>query len=522
VPSAASGRYRVTASNVAGTLRDTDGNVVLPEVYVRSWGDLAGTYQGLLRNIAAPAADSATDLCYPGRVTITVSPTGSFSGSIDYQGVTYALAGGVDPVTGSASLSVARGTLPALDFVLRLTPADLENLTLSVASSELLRQPDATRVPWLEQSALSPIALKSTSTLRRAVGASSSVAGRVFSTVFKGSTVTDNTAGGYAIFTVSSSGLVSMAGRLGDGADHTTPVSNSTHLSADNIASVYRALYGIGHLAGDVQLRVPAPGDADNNAVVATGGDLEWKNPGIVSSITVTFQGAGYTLPPAIIISGGSGFAAQASGVLSSGRVIIINVINPGYGYSTRPTVSVIKSAAQITSSTFKQATAVASFVPRFARKLTPYGTPFTAPTSIETVTAAEMLGTASESTLSLRAFASAGDIFSQTLPAGTWGLNDASIIKPTTSLVAAWNTSGGTQENAAAATISLLSITPSLASPLRTLSFRSTTGATTVTLSPLGVVLQNDITSGGVTLPKGIYGALSRDGALWTEWCVR
>ncbi|NCV96430.1 MAG: hypothetical protein EBW27_00285 [Acidimicrobiia bacterium] len=66
-------------------------------------------YEGDVRNAALPApeADSATDLRYPGRVTLTVSSTGSFSGSLEYQGTTYALIGAFDPGTATANSSGA-------------------------------------------------------------------------------------------------------------------------------------------------------------------------------------------------------------------------------------------------------------------------------------------------------------------------------------------------------------------------------------------------------------------------------
>jgi hypothetical protein len=341
--------------------------VVVPEAVVRSWADLAGTYQALMLNSGLPNADSATDVRYPGRVTITMSSTGSFSGALDYMGTSYALAGALDAVTGSCSLSIQRGALPSIDFTLRLTESDLQNYTLSVAATELLRAPNTTRVAWLEQSQMSPISLKSTSTLQRAVGAASPLVGKTFTTIFKGASGASTTPGGYAILTVSSTGMVTLVSRLGEGTDSSTSVTNSTHLSADNVAAIYRPLYGIGQLAGTVQLRDLDPNAADNNAVQAVNGDLEWKNPGIISSFSITFPGSGYTLIPGVVITGGSGFGVQASAVLASGKVIALNITNPGYGFTSVPTVSIPKSAAQPYNSTFKQATATASIAPRTA-----------------------------------------------------------------------------------------------------------------------------------------------------------
>jgi hypothetical protein len=81
-----------------------------------------------------------------------------------------------------------------------------------------------------------------------------------------------------------------------------------------------------------------------------------------------------------------------------------------------------------------------------------------------------------------------------------------------------AWNFTGGTQVMPATP-VSLVSLTPTAASPLRTLSFRFTVPLTTTTST--GVVLQNDVWQGGVRLPKGTYG-VTLNGSVWNEWCVR
>jgi hypothetical protein len=87
VASVDAGSYRVAASNSQGALVDGSGNVVTPEAVVRTWSEMAGTYQALLKNSVSPVpeGDSASDLRYPGRVTLTVSATRSFSGVLDYQ-----------------------------------------------------------------------------------------------------------------------------------------------------------------------------------------------------------------------------------------------------------------------------------------------------------------------------------------------------------------------------------------------------------------------------------------------------
>ncbi len=524
VPAVSPGRYRVTAENGGRILRDVSGNEVIPEVIVRSWADLAGTYQALMRNSASPspASDSATDLRYPGRVTISVSATGSFSGSFEYQGASYALVGAFDPATRSCSINILRGSLPSIDLTLGLTDSDLQNSTLSVSATELLRTPNSTRVAWLEQSEASPISLKSAATLKRALGSTASVAGKMFSCVFRGSSATGPTAGGYSVFSVGSTGVVSCVARLGEGTDASTSLSNSGYLFSENVTAVYRSLYGVGQLAGLVQFRLVDETEVENNAVQSVDGDLEWKNPGVVSGITVTFPGNGFTLVPGIVVSGGSGSGAQGSPLVVGGRVIAITVSNPGYGYASVPDVRIVKSGAQPFNSSFRDAKATATVSPAFARKLTPYGSVYEAPTSVQAMTAAQMLGTASESVLSLEAFSNAGDVFLSTPSAVLWGLRDAAILKPTTSLTAEWSTSGGSQANAGVASLSLLTITPAASSPLRTVSFSRTSGTVSVPMWINGVVIQSAISSGGVVIPRGLYGVFSRDNLVGNEWCIR
>jgi hypothetical protein len=133
-------------------------------------------------------------------------------------------------------------------------------------------------------------------------------------------------------------------------------------------------------------------------------------------------------------------------------------------------------------------------------------------------MTAASMLGTASESTMNLSGFVNGGDSLAVTLVTGTWGLKLAAITKPTVTVNDAWNFTGGTQL-IPVNPVGSVSVTPTASSPLRTLSFRFTVPLTTVTST--GVVLQNDVWQGGVKLPKGTYGVTS-NGSAWNEWCVR
>jgi hypothetical protein len=313
-----------------------------------------------------------------------------------------------------------------------------------------------------------------------------------------------------------------MSARLGDGTDSSLPFSASTAVLEDDEVALFRSMYGVGHVAGKLRLRLPDPAGPDTNAVSSVDGDIEWKQPGIVEGITVLSQGSGYTLPPVAVFSGGSGSGALAYANLIGGRVVTVAVVNPGYGFVTTPDVRIVKSAAQVGVVT-KAATVEARIAPAFTRKLTPYGSVYTPPESVVTMTAASMLGASSESQISLTSLSTPGDALLPVLPAGTWGLNGASLIQPTASLTSAWTTFGGTQENPAAASVSDWSITPAASSPLRSLALRVTSGSLSSSLAPQGVVLQNDVRTDNVLqVPRGTYGLVRRSPFPWMEWTIR
>ena len=76
---------------------------------------------------------------------------------------------------------------------------------------------------------------------------------------------------------------------------------------------------------------------------------------GVVSNITITNAGSGYSLPPSVMFSGGGGTGATAVSVLGTGtqagEVVQIIITNGGTGYLTAPTVN-ISSAGSIIPAT--------------------------------------------------------------------------------------------------------------------------------------------------------------------------
>ena len=67
-------------------------------------------------------------------------------------------------------------------------------------------------------------------------------------------------------------------------------------------------------------------------------------NTSILTSITVTNPGSGYSQAPSVIISGGGGSGAVAEAFIRNGRINEIIVKDPGSGYSSEPIIS-LKSA---------------------------------------------------------------------------------------------------------------------------------------------------------------------------------
>ena len=64
----------------------------------------------------------------------------------------------------------------------------------------------------------------------------------------------------------------------------------------------------------------------------------------ILSSITVTDPGSGYSQAPAVVITGGGGSGAVAESTIKNGRLDQILIKDPGAGYSSTPTVSLKSS----------------------------------------------------------------------------------------------------------------------------------------------------------------------------------
>ena len=98
----------------------------------------------------------------------------------------------------------------------------------------------------------------------------------------------------------------------------------------------------------------------DNGYSVAIGQSLSAPAGNGVASIPVSTGGAGYVMPPQVIISGGSGSGATAFATVSNGVVTGITVTCPGTGYSSTPTVK-LAGGGFTTSATIGTATITAN-----------------------------------------------------------------------------------------------------------------------------------------------------------------
>ena len=72
-----------------------------------------------------------------------------------------------------------------------------------------------------------------------------------------------------------------------------------------------------------------------------------------ISSCTVNNGGNGYTLAPVVTISGGGGSGATAAATISGGVVTTVNILTPGSGYTSMPTVTIAPPPPNITYVTY-------------------------------------------------------------------------------------------------------------------------------------------------------------------------
>lgn len=118
---------------------------------------------------------------------------------------------------------------------------------------------------------------------------------------------------------------VTISGGGGFGAKAVATISNGVKIAVDHGGTGYTT-------APTVEIGPPAAGGIQATATATVVG-------GVVTGITVTNPGVGYTHPPAVTFSG-AGSGAEATAVLS-GRVTGVILTNHGFGYASAPTIAV-------------------------------------------------------------------------------------------------------------------------------------------------------------------------------------
>ncbi len=74
--------------------------------------------------------------------------------------------------------------------------------------------------------------------------------------------------------------------------------------------------------------------------ILCAPGFTQTRRSAVVSAVTVTNQGTGYTSAPTVAFSGGGGTGAAAIATVAGGKVTKVTVTNPGTGYTSAPTVA--------------------------------------------------------------------------------------------------------------------------------------------------------------------------------------
>jgi alpha-tubulin suppressor-like RCC1 family protein len=343
----------------------TTGPVVTDTVMVRAVSTLVGKYAGILEN---------QDITYgtvsvprvPGRLTMDVTSTGSYTGKLDYEGATYSVSGDVlSSVTGS-TISVSRGTgrnpvgltlrLDAVTGVFAASASHVGDVAtvsgmstttgsttvtvssttgllagMGVSGSGIATGALIASVTNGTQFVMSAAAtatgtgrvltyaneVRSSATLRVCLTALETAAQGTYNVAFasvSGSIV--SAVGGldraypFLQLKTGTTGTVSVTGRMADG----VTVTGSTNVFRDgdgNLAvPMYSTMYGVYPYAGQVVgvLTLTPLG------VQKVGGDVEWRKPNVTAWTGTAAQKGVYKSGAVVsyeVVSGGTGFAAS-------------------------------------------------------------------------------------------------------------------------------------------------------------------------------------------------------------------
>jgi uncharacterized delta-60 repeat protein len=224
-------------------------------VTVIAWKEVDGTYQGLLVHDNSANSDEPR---YPGRITVSLIKLGAMTGKLEYRGLTYSFSGKFTPELNYLR-TIQRKNQGPLTLSIHF---DTSSLTLSAQISEFIQSgniiSDATML------------LHSFNALKNPAPQ----AGRYTARIKQGTTSTGGPdAPGYALATISKSGVVKIKGKMSDG----SALSCSALLNEDGSSAFYDPLYKAaypyaGYLAGSMTFD-PGAG------LQAVTGNLEWQKP---------------------------------------------------------------------------------------------------------------------------------------------------------------------------------------------------------------------------------------------------
>ena len=224
-------------------------------VTVIAWAEVDGTYQALLQHDNSASPDEPL---FPGRITVSLNKLGVMTGKLQYRGLTYSFTGKLTP-----QLNYQRTILQKNQGSLTLSIYfDPSALTLNAQLSEFIQSgnilSDATMLLHSFDASKNP----------------APQAGRYTMRIKNGTTSNGGPdAPGYALATISKSGVMKITGKMSDG----SALSCSAFLNEDGSSAFYDPLYKAaypyaGYLAGAMSFD-PAAG------LQAVTGNLEWQKP---------------------------------------------------------------------------------------------------------------------------------------------------------------------------------------------------------------------------------------------------
>ncbi len=287
------------------TVSDGHGGSYTASVTVRDFSETAATYNGLI----SPSIGVAEDNSQLGLIRVTVTSTGSFTGSLTIGGFKFALNGALETLgsarfgrTQAINLTLIRKpphavALPALLLSFQIDP-ELDQVAGSLTESgNAFAQFAADRAFYTAKHSPIPPLLP----VPPAILGKYTVLFPPEAAPNNGYTADQYPQGnGFARLTVAVNGLATITGKLADG----TTVSYGNALSKSNTWPFYLALYSrAGSLSGTVNFRDNAPTMSDIDGI-----GLEWFRPvnskaktypnGWPNGILVDLIGSFFELPP--------------------------------------------------------------------------------------------------------------------------------------------------------------------------------------------------------------------------------